>query len=701
MDWAEVGRKTSARVSADRALQNRVKEIKAKGIGKLKLDIAFVCDCTGSMQSYIDAAKKYCVQIVKSTEKNYGSDRVDIRLAFVGYRDISDSKPREVLPFESAISGGHNRGQAERLQTFLATINADGGGDLPEDLTGALADTLALKWRRDKDTSKLAILIADAPCHGHSFRGSGNSWEDKYPDGDPNGRCPLQLIEQFRQSQINVSFFEINKNNTAEMLRQLKEKYRKGRPNTPSAYRLGVYELGADIDNFLKMSLDSIQKSVTASSVRSMNASTRSSMTSLSAYTSMKPKFRPSLVAAMGIVEEEEDESPVKQAPSFSDRVDNNWEPTEVVEEYTVDSEGRPRRRYDVQIARHHFAEGGMRAAYYIKNLECHKVMVAKEGKLKGSKFNSKEAHFGDMDSHKCAQALASRWNDLPTVRTDKSKSISFLEAKVLHFPDRPVASQRQWMMVEPLLPNQGMFRKYNNNYGFVDPSDECEIPNAFSHWTWCATGGECMVADMQGVQRDTLGYLCTDPQVQHIERGRYGRGNLGEKGIAAFFAAHKCGRMCKTLGLHRPGEVTEDQARAIVLDPENTVVAVPVAIPIVPPERAVAVDEHGDEFASRTTLSAPGWVPDQEVFSCMRKTSPGCRAAGGYTFGLSRRRHHCRVCGLIVCNECSPGKIRLPYATPVKVLGIFQSSKLEKQSESRICDVCIDAMTGAKKSGP
>jgi hypothetical protein len=40
-----------------------------------------------------------------------------------------------------------------------------------------------------------------------------------------------------------------------------------------------------------------------------------------------------------------------------------------------------------------------------------------------------------------------------------------------------------------------------------------------------------------------------------------------------------------------------------------------------------------------------PIWVPDREAGACMR-----CQAA----FGWRRRRHHCRICGRVVCASCS-----------------------------------------------
>lgn len=41
-----------------------------------------------------------------------------------------------------------------------------------------------------------------------------------------------------------------------------------------------------------------------------------------------------------------------------------------------------------------------------------------------------------------------------------------------------------------------------------------------------------------------------------------------------------------------------------------------------------------------------PNWVPDVAVGECMICKTP---------FTLTFRRHHCRRCGICVCNQCAP----------------------------------------------
>ena len=60
---------------------------------------------------------------------------------------------------------------------------------------------------------------------------------------------------------------------------------------------------------------------------------------------------------------------------------------------------------------------------------------------------------------------------------------------------------------VEPYI--NGVYRKHNNNYGSVS-EDERNTPQAFSHFTYEASGHNLLAVDIQGVQD-----LYTDPQVR------------------------------------------------------------------------------------------------------------------------------------------------------------------------------------------
>lgn len=63
-----------------------------------------------------------------------------------------------------------------------------------------------------------------------------------------------------------------------------------------------------------------------------------------------------------------------------------------------------------------------------------------------------------------------------------------------------------------------------------------------------------------------------------------------------------------------------------------------------------------------QTVLLPPIWVPDELVSICTDCCSP---------FTIIRRRHHCRNCGQIYCNNCSNNfmpLVRYGYVKPVRV---------------------------------
>jgi len=104
-------------------------------------------------------------------------------------------------------------------------------------------------------------------------------------------------------------------------------------------------------------------------------------------------------------------------------------------------------------------------------------------------------------------------------------------------------------IVVEQMLP--GRFVKVNSNNGWFDTIDwlvgyDSATAQAFSHWTWHHTGGECLVCDLQGVQQQGR-WLFTDPGI-HSKRpdGRLGFTDLGQQGMNAFFSTHKCNELCK-----------------------------------------------------------------------------------------------------------------------------------------------------------
>ncbi|NXP85446.1 FGD2 protein, partial [Passerina amoena] len=68
----------------------------------------------------------------------------------------------------------------------------------------------------------------------------------------------------------------------------------------------------------------------------------------------------------------------------------------------------------------------------------------------------------------------------------------------------------------------------------------------------------------------------------------------------------------------------------------------------------------------------APQWVRDNLVTMCMR-----CREPFN---AITRRRHHCRACGYVVCARCSDYKAELQY---------------DGNRPNRVCQECFIFLTG------
>ncbi|CAO3620216.1 unnamed protein product [Cunninghamella echinulata] len=69
------------------------------------------------------------------------------------------------------------------------------------------------------------------------------------------------------------------------------------------------------------------------------------------------------------------------------------------------------------------------------------------------------------------------------------------------------------------------------------------------------------------------------------------------------------------------------------------------------------------------------------------------CRYCGRW-FNFINRKHHCRQCGLIVCDKCSMNRVMLPYSGIIHdpQLPVDQHYKISLQPQ-RVCDVCYEGL--------
>lgn len=122
---------------------------------RAQLDLVFLIDATGSMADEIDKLKATLRTI--TAEVAALPSQPDICLGLVAYRDRGDAFLLRSHDFTNDVQGF--------LQQALGPLRAAGGGDYPEAMNEALHDTVhKLNWR-GSGTTRMVILLADAPPH--------------------------------------------------------------------------------------------------------------------------------------------------------------------------------------------------------------------------------------------------------------------------------------------------------------------------------------------------------------------------------------------------------------------------------------------------------------------------------------------------------------------------------------------------------
>ena len=118
---------------------------------------------------------------------------------------------------------------------------------------------------------------------------------------------------------------------------------------------------------------------------------------------------------------------------------------------------------------------------------------------------------------------------------------VDFIPAYVVILSDRPM---KPTCTMERHV--EGDYVKYNDNWSWCD--EKRNTPQAFSHFTWEASGNKLLICDLQGV-----GDCWTDPQIHTVDGKGFGKGNAGLQGVRQFMRQHKCNAICRALKLQVP----------------------------------------------------------------------------------------------------------------------------------------------------
>lgn len=119
-----------------------------------QLDVLFLIDATGSMADEINQLKENIRAI--SARIDEMPSQPDVRFGMVTYRDHGDEYVTQVTDFTP---------QVEDFSEILNQVQANGGGDYPEDLNEALSQAVHEPEWRVENTVSLIFLVADAPPH--------------------------------------------------------------------------------------------------------------------------------------------------------------------------------------------------------------------------------------------------------------------------------------------------------------------------------------------------------------------------------------------------------------------------------------------------------------------------------------------------------------------------------------------------------
>lgn len=158
------------------------------GGAKTNVDIVFVIDVTGSMTPVIETVKSFALSFhqkviegLKKANRSIHQMRVKV-IAFRDYYCDGDMSMEEseffYLPDES-----------EEFRSFIDSMRATGGGDIPESGLEALALAMRSDWVQEGTSKRhVIVLFTDAPAHPL----------EKQKDGIP-GNYPSDMFGSFNE----------------------------------------------------------------------------------------------------------------------------------------------------------------------------------------------------------------------------------------------------------------------------------------------------------------------------------------------------------------------------------------------------------------------------------------------------------------------------------------------------------------------
>lgn len=192
-------------------------------------------------------------------------------------------------------------------------------------------------------------------------------------------------------------------------------------------------------------------------------------------------------------------------------------------------------KAYECRIDEEPFADGATRWAYYgqIKrsNGEWEGWVFKRFKRLADRSWShhTRTNYLEQISASEIAIFFAEQWN---ARKPADCNNIEFLPNFVGGVEQKATGAHDQWCewyCIEPLLPEDSKFVKFNNNIGMWDAALADETILRFAKFTFDVSGGYMMLADLQGVKTKD-GYTLTDPVVLCKDKDRFLPTNLGPK---------------------------------------------------------------------------------------------------------------------------------------------------------------------------
>lgn len=203
-------------------------EIESADLSKLEnvaVEIVICMDCTGSMSTWIEAAKATSMSTVQRLRS--AVPNATFKLGFVGYRDFGDADAIITVPLTEDVAACEAR---------LRSVHADGGGDTPEDMAGGLHAALNMPWTDAPGATRVVIVVADAPPHGADMHDV--TTDDNWPRVDPAGRdsnALRELVRDLARRSIDLYFMKIT-SETDVCIREFARVYDGARVNDAQSF---------------------------------------------------------------------------------------------------------------------------------------------------------------------------------------------------------------------------------------------------------------------------------------------------------------------------------------------------------------------------------------------------------------------------------------------------------------------------------